>query len=208
MRIGVRRSMMTGVLVGLMMSGIFAGTSLAQDPAAGQLSEEQLGQLIQAIGLKPEKQEQRYDFAFRADVAEQQWELSMSAVLSQDGSAIWIMAWLDELPKSAAEVPRSALLRLLAENDKLGNGKFFAYIPTNRRFVLQRTVPNADMTSAKFRAYLQDLGSSVVETYPTWSTASWVPKSNQPAAAAATPADGAPTRSAANESKFEVPVRR
>ncbi|QDU38850.1 hypothetical protein Mal4_31820 [Maioricimonas rarisocia] len=208
MRIGVRRSIMTGVLVGLLMSGVFSGTTLAQSPAPGQLSEEQLGQLIQAIGLKPDKQEQRYDFAFRADVAEQQWELSMSAVLSQDGSAIWIMAWLDELPKSAAEVPRSALLRLLAENDKLGSGKFFAYIPTNRRFVLQRTVPNADMTSAKFREHLQDLGSSVVETYPTWSTASWVPKSSEPAAAAAAPAGGAPTRSAANESKFEVPVRR
>ena len=38
----------------------------------------------------------------------------MSAVLSQNGQSIWLMAWLDELPRSSAEVPRAALLRLLA----------------------------------------------------------------------------------------------
>ena len=81
----------------------------------------------------------------------------MSAVLSQDGTSIWLMAWLDECPKAAAEVPRTALLRLLAENDKLGGGKFFAYIPSNRRFVLQQVVPNEHMTAAKFKVILQDL---------------------------------------------------
>ena len=52
------------------------------------------------------------------------------------------MAWLDELPRSASDVPRVALLRLLADNDKMGGGKFFTYVPGIRRFVLQRVIPN------------------------------------------------------------------
>ena len=83
------------------------------------------------------------------------------------------MAWLDELPKSSSEVPRNALLRLLARNDKLGNGKFFAYIAANRRFVMQRIVPNQNMTTANFRDILKDLGQSVVETYPEWAVSNW-----------------------------------
>jgi hypothetical protein len=89
----------------------------------------------------------------------------MSTVMSQDGSSIWIMAWLDELPKSAADVPRTALLRLLSDNDKLGKGKFFAYIAPNRRFVLQRVIPNENITAATFKAALDDLGQSVVGTH-------------------------------------------
>jgi hypothetical protein len=83
------------------------------------------------------------------------------------------MAWLDQCPKSAADCPRMALLRLLAKNDTLGNGKFFAFIPSNSRFVLQRVVPNENMTTAKFHEILQDLGASVVETYPYWSVSNW-----------------------------------
>ena len=97
----------------------------------------------------------------------------MSAVLSQDGESIWVIAWLDELPRSAAEVPRAALLRLLAENDRLGNGKFFAYLSGNRRFVLQRVIPNRSITTALFGEVLRDLGSSVVVTQPHWTVANW-----------------------------------
>jgi len=164
----------------------------------GGVSEEALEQLIVSLGLKPAKQLQRYDFAFKADMEGQEWTLSMSAVLSQDQQALWLMAWLDELPKSSDAVPRAALLRLLAENDTLGDGKMFAYIPNNRRFVMQRSVPNADMTSAKFRDLLQDLGASVVETYGVWSTSQWAPSAGPAAGtAAATPATGAPAAGSA-----------
>ena len=86
------------------------------------------------------------------------------------------MAWLDELPRSAADVPRTALLRLLANNDRMGKGKFFAYIASNRRFVLQRVVENQNMSTAAFRDILKDFGASVVETYPHWSVANWTAK--------------------------------
>lgn len=202
--------LLLGALAGAapLAPGLMQTASAQEQAPAGQINEDQLGQLIAAIGLKPEKKEQRYDFAFRATLDDQEWELSMSSVLSQDGESIWVMAWLDPLPQSAAEVPRTALLRMLAQNDQLGNGKFFAYIPDNRRFVLQRTVPNRGMTSAQMRLVLQDLGSSVVETYPVWAVANWNP-TGTPAAptGGTTPAQPA-TQAAENTSKFEAPVRR
>lgn len=177
--------------------------------AEATLTDDQLRDLIASQGLKPIRIEQRFDFGFKASMNEDQWELSMSAVLSQDGQSVWLMAWLDELPKSAADVPRTALLRLLAANDKMGNGKFFAYIANNRRFVLQRVISVEGLDNARFRSVLQDLGATVVETYPQWSVANWK-TSTAPAAqqAAAPPPQGLPTHSAVNESKFEVPVRK
>ena len=61
----------------------------------GKLTDQSLGILLQAMGLETKVQEQRYDFAFKATIEDAEWELSMSAVLSQDGSSIWVMAWLD-----------------------------------------------------------------------------------------------------------------
>ncbi len=141
----------------------------------GQLTQESLGNLLKALNLKPTTEETRYDFAFK-DNHEEAWTLSMSAVLSNDGDSIWIMAWLDELPSSAREVPRVALLRLLADNDKMGSGKFFSYIPANRRFVLQRVVPNRDITTKRFVALLKDLGKTVAETHGHWSVTAWTEK--------------------------------
>jgi hypothetical protein len=146
----------------------------AQEAAArGQLTDESLGTLLKAMGLEAKLFDKRYDFVFKANVNNEEWQLSMSTVLSLDGSVVWIMAWLDELPRSAADVPRTALLRLLADNDKLGKGKFFAYIASNRRFVLQRVLPNSNITSASFRADLDDLGATVVSTHPHWSVGNW-----------------------------------
>lgn len=139
----------------------------------GSITEEQLGNLLKAMGLEAKKIESRYDFEFKAIQNKEEWNLSMTAVLSQDGSSIWLMAWLDQLPKSSADVPRTALLRLLSDNDRLGNGKFFAYVATNRRFVLQRVIPNEAVTTKAFRSWLDDLGAGVVDTYDHWSVAAW-----------------------------------
>ena len=185
----------------------------------GGVDEAGLGQMVNALGLKPEKQLQRYDFAFRAEMEGTEWTLSMSAVLSQDQQSLWLMAWLDELPKSSEAVPRAALLRLLAENDTLGDGKMFAYIPNNRRFVMQRAVANEQMTSAKFRSLLQDLGASVVESHGTWSTAEWIKGTPAPASTAVAPAGqvpavrpapagGRPLNTATNDPKNTPPVRK
>lgn len=179
-----------------------AVTSSDKDP--GQLSEEQLGNLLKAMGLTTTKKKKRYDFQFKANQNKEEWELSMSAVLSENGEWVWVMAWLDPLPRSAADVPRTAMLRLLSDNDRMGNGKFFAYISSNRRFVLQRVIPNQKMTTKKFHEILSDLGSSVVQFYPHWSTDNWK-RSTAPAtqeAAQASPAG--PKRTASNVSNFST----
>ena len=202
---------------GLVLASLLVGSGIAipqvqpifaQDRAPIQLNENQLGDLLKAMGLEPSKKMQRYDFAFEATLAEEAWELSMSAVLSQDGTDIWIMAWLDEMPKSSTEVPKTALLRLLAQNDQLGNGKFFAYVPNSRRFVLQRTISNEDLTSARLKMILEDLGASVVETYPIWAVANWNPTGIPAAPTNSSPPTGPATQSAAQPAtpQFQQPI--
>jgi hypothetical protein len=154
-----------------------APAAAAAEPSAnapGHVSQDELGTLIRAMGIQVKLDERRFDFSFPATYNKEPWTLSMSAVLSENGNSIWVMAWLDQCPKTAAEVPRTALLRLLAKNDTLGNGKFFAYIPANTRFVLERVVPNENITTARFREVLQDVGAAVVETYPYWSVSNWI----------------------------------
>ncbi len=148
-------------------------------PLPGQVSESELGEMLAAVGLKPTKTEQRYDFAFKTSYRGEEWKFSMSAVLSRNGQSMWVMAWLDQIPTTSSEVPRTALLRLLAANDRLGEGKFFAYIPTNKRFVMQRVVANRDMNNKKMMELLQDLAASVADEYPTWAVTNWTPKADQ-----------------------------
>ncbi len=164
-----------------------------QDPTRtlppGALTEESLGQVLIDIGLKPIRTEKRYDFAFKTKVQGEEWKFSMSTVLSRNGETLWVMAWLDQIPETANEVSRTALLRLLAANDRLGNGKFFAYIPNNKRFVLQRIIRNEQMSNKRLIECLQDLAVSVADEYPIWSVANWTPKSDvqKPQVAAGTP---------------------
>jgi hypothetical protein len=160
--------------------------------------EGELGNLIHAMGIGAKLQDHRFDFSFAATYNKSEWNLSMSAVLSQDGNAVWVMAWLDQLPRSAADVPRTALLSLLSKNDTLGNGKFFAYIPSNRRFVLERVIPYGPLTTVKLREALQDLAASVVECYPSWSVENW--KGSH----AAQQAESAPQKSAPAELATET----
>lgn len=167
---------------------------------SGRLNEDQLGQTLAGMGLKPEKVEKRYDFAFKAVYKGEEWKLSMSTVLSQNQETVWVMAWLDQIPSSAGDVPRMSLLRLLAANDRLGNGKFFAYIPTNKRFVLQRVVPNEGLSTAVLRDVLKDLGTTVVEEYPIWSVSGWKQATGN--IAAGQQSAGAPTRTSAKDPKF------
>ena len=193
MRISLRGWVVLGSFAALLTALAITSSPLLQAQTQkttlypGQLTEDQLGGLLRAMGLRPKKELKRYDFAFKAIYKGEEWELSMSTVLSQNGESVWVMAWLDELPKTADAVPRTALLRLLAANDRLGQGKFFAYVASNRRFVLQRVVDNENITTAKFRNILKELGSSVVQTYPQWSVANWKKPSSTTNTASKTP---------------------
>lgn len=168
-----RRSVLGAAAAALAAPAIIVAADQAKPASRGRLTDESLGALLKAMGIEAKIEQTRYDFDFKTVVDEDEWVFSMSSVLSKDGSSVWIMAWLDELPKSPADVPRTALLRLLSDNDKLGQGTFFAYIASNRRFVLQRVIPNENMTTASFRAALDVLGANVADTYAHWSVANW-----------------------------------
>lgn len=142
-------------------------------PAAGGISQEGLARVLASNGLKPIRSGTRYDFGYRVSKNGEDWELAISCVLSHDQRSIWVMAWLDELPKTSADIPRAALLQLLVQNDRLGNGKFFAYDRDNRRFLLQRVIPNQFVTSTVMAVVLRDLAESVVETRRYWSAVEW-----------------------------------
>jgi len=165
----------------MLLATTSSGLLQAQEPEDkpkrdGQLSEQDLGKVLKAMNLKPTKTEKRYDFAFKTSIQGEEWKFSMSTVLSRNEESVWVMAWLDQVPRRSAEVPKESLLRLLAANDRLGNGKFFAYIPSNKRFVLQRVVPNERMSTRKLHSILKDLSISVADEYPVWATANWNPK--------------------------------
>lgn len=168
-----------------MTSPLMAQSQPATESNTIRLTEESLGTVLTSIGLKPIKTDKRYDFAFKTTIRGEEWKFSMSAVLSRNSESVWLMAWLDQIPSQSSNVPRTALLKLLAANDRLGNGKFFAYIPTNKRFVLQRVIKNDGMSTRKMMDSLQDLAVSVADEYPIWSVAKWTPATpGQPAVAA------------------------
>jgi hypothetical protein len=160
-----------------------AATSSEKAPAKGQLSLEALGKLLEAMGLKPTQYESSFNFTFPFK-AEIEWNMTMTATMSTDEEGIWITAYLSELPQSAADVPRTALLRLLAQNDELGNGIFFAYIPKVKKFVLERMIENSGITSASFKESIRELATRVSETQGLWNTAEW--KQSTTTAASAT----------------------
>jgi hypothetical protein len=176
-----RQLLSTGIAA---VGGTLAARAIAAEeekaPAKkkGQLSLDELGNLLKALGLKTTRDESRFDFTFPVEL-EQEWKMSMSAVLSANENSIWIMAWLNELPKSAADVPRTALLRLLAENDKMGKA-FFAYVPGNKRFALERMLDNENITTASFKEDLLDVARLVIDTQSVWTVSEWKPATPSP----------------------------
>ncbi len=165
------------------VGGSVAATAVASEddkaPAKkGKLTLEGLGKLLSAMGLKVTKDKSTYHFTFPAKL-DVEWNMTMSAVLSEDEDSIWLMAWLNELPKSAADVPRTALLRLLAENDKMGKA-FFAYMPSTRRFILERVIENANITTESFKEDMLELARFVIETQSVWSVAEWKQSGSTP----------------------------
>lgn len=187
-----RRSLLAAG-VGVLGGGL-AASAADTAPAKGAVTLESLGKLLGGLGLNPEKSESRFDFAFASKIdKEDEWELSMSVVLSTDTKTIWLMAWLDELPQSAVDVPRTALLRLLADNDRIGNGQFFAYVSENKRFVLQRVIPNENITAAGLRDILVELGKNVAGTHAHWSVANWKQADGTSTVSGTAPANNAVT---------------
>ena len=159
--------------------------------STGAIDSEGLGRMLRSLGVKPRAAGSRYDFEFHSKQGGQEWDFAMSAVISQNGGTIWVMAWLEEMPAKASKVPAAALLRMLSENDRLGNGKFFAYDRRNRRFLMQRVVQNQRITSTSLRGIFEDVAKGVMGSHSIWSVARWnkKPPARQSAVPPAPPAE-------------------
>lgn len=175
-----RRNMLAAGLSamgGLAVAGAQGADGKAETKAPvsrSALNLDGLGKVLKAVGIQGKLREKAYDYTYsEKDSVGEEWNLSMSAVLSNDEQTIWLMAWLDELPQSAGDVPRTALLRLLSDNDMIGNGIFFAYVKSNRRFILQRVLKNENVTTSSMKADLEELAFAVMNTYSHWSVRNW-----------------------------------
>ena len=180
-----------GILAVLLVGWEADWSDAADVPKAGAVDATTLGQMLVQLGVKPRAAGTRFDFELQSRQSEKEWGFAMSAVLSQDAGTIWVMAWLEEMPKQASKVPAAALLRMLAENDRLGNGKFFAYDRRNRRFLMQRVVRNQRITPARLRGVFEDVAKGVMGSHSIWSVARWdkKPPARQSAVPPAPPAE-------------------
>ena len=106
-----RRSVLGAAVAACAAPALLSAQERPAPAAKGRLTDESLGTLLKAMGLDAKLSEKRYDFTFKSTVVKEDWDLSMSAVLSVDGNTLWIMAWLDECPEVGR---RSAPARALA----------------------------------------------------------------------------------------------
>ena len=156
--------------------GVVANVKVGPAPAAGTGSVDtaSLGRMLGELGIVPQVTGTRFDFDFASrEEEDQEWAFAMSVVLSQDAGTVWVMAWLEEMPEQASKVPAAALLRMLSANDSLGNGKFFAYDRRNRRFLMQRVLPNRGISASGLRGVFQNMARGVIGSHSTWSVARW-----------------------------------
>jgi len=82
--------------------------------------------------------------------------------LSPNGNFIWMTIDPIQLPNRASA---AALATLLKKNQDLGP-MFFSINGTWLR--LSYPIPNNDMSTAKIKAYLEDLVNTAVNTEPLW----------------------------------------
>ncbi len=162
------------------------------------LNFKQLGAMISQMGLEPYRIQSRYDFQYRAKLDGQEIELSLSAVLREDDSLIRVRAWLDPLP--AGTIPGGPLLDMLSRNEEMNRGLRFAYSKQTGRFLLEKTVPNKEITPELLATIFQDVSLSVTENWSVWSTSSWKNRVRRSRAATA--------QEVISEERFEMPVRR
>jgi len=162
------------------------------------LNFKQLGAMISQMGLEPYRVQSRYDFQYRAKLDGQEIELSLSAVLRENDSLIRVSAWLDPLP--AGIIPGTPLLDMLSRNEEMKRGLRFAYSKQTGRFLLEKTVPNKEITPELLATIFQDVSHSVTENWPVWSTSSWKNRTRRSPATTA--------REVISEERFEMPVRR
>ena len=168
--------------------------------AVKHLDFQQLGALLSKMSLDPEHFQRRYDVLYIAKIEEQEMELSLSVLLEKGDALVRVQAWLDPLP--AGNISALPLLEMLSQNAEMNRGLRFAYSKQTGRFLLEKTIPNQNVTPELLTSVFQDVSSHVAANWGTWSTSQWdqvpQPTTQEPVA---------PTEVITRD-RFEMPLRR
>jgi hypothetical protein len=128
----------------------------ADKPAAAPLTDESLGQMLQAMGYdyKPSQSSDGKTTIYRLNFDQDGWSWHLDVALSSDKENLWISTPLVTLADE--NVPPAALLRLLEENENIGPTTIY-FDKNNKQIGLELALLNhGGITPAVFRARLND----------------------------------------------------
>ena len=114
----------TGVLFVLGALAVDWSDAADRSTSTGVIDSEGLGRMLRSVGVKPRAAGSRYDFEFHSKQGGQEWDFAMSAVISQNGGTIWVMAWREEMLQHAQTV--SDARTLLADERQVGEASTFS----------------------------------------------------------------------------------
>jgi len=150
-----------------------AGLAHAQsDKPAGRIDAAGLRAMLTGLGYPP--REARGDPGVELEIVLHPPDgraITTRVTLSQDGSIVWLVAWLKKVPPGRT-ISGNAILGMLEENDAIGP-THFSYNESRRWFYLNKPIPNQDMSAEKLRGELNHLATMVARTESLWDPDRW-----------------------------------
>jgi hypothetical protein len=142
--------------------------SKAEVVPAGGYTAAQLGDTLRNMGYDPKPQKNVNGGTYYTLLFERgTWTFSLTVVLSNDGTYLWLSSPLTQIPDGAQASPQ-ALLKLMERNYQIGPS-FFSFRPAQgNRIYLSAPIANHNLTPAKFRSQMDEFLSTIQETYPLW----------------------------------------
>jgi hypothetical protein len=153
----LRGMLLIFTLTGALLLGCSSSPAKAQ---SGRLSVQQLGDALTSYGKNTVSN--NGNTYYTVQCGHGSWKGNVILSLSPNGNFIWMTIDPIQLPSRASA---GALATLLKKNQDLGP-MFFSINGTWLR--LSYPVPNNDMSTAKIKAYLEDLVNTAVSTEPLW----------------------------------------
>jgi hypothetical protein len=142
----------------------------AKKTAGKILTSESLSEMLDSMG---------YDFRaetlasgnviYLVTIPSDTWKFMVEVSVAPNGSLVWLLAPLQQLP---AAVPGEPLVRLLQENWTI-YPQTFAIPKDGRRLYLQRAVENQNITPARLRAAIESMTGAIRNTAPLWDASKW-----------------------------------
>lgn len=151
---------------------------LAAPPAASpvaasmSLTAGSLGTMLASMGYQYTPLRDGY---YQVDLRRGGRTFQVQMWVSSDSRVIASASLTGEL--SPEQIPASIMLRLLEQNDYLGNARFF-YAPDARRLYLVTDIDNTNVTPARLRTVLESWADAAASSASVWDTSKW-PKAEQ-----------------------------